>query len=99
MAEKMITLGRRAIFTQTSSFCVSVQGTMWSPYCLKQIARNADRVGGYTRVLKTGPRRGDGSEMAILNSFKEKRNTSRREPSTFLFCDGIKTSLTHRFRV
>ncbi len=26
----------------------------------------ADRQGGYTRVLKIGPRRGDGAEMAIL---------------------------------
>jgi large subunit ribosomal protein L17 len=26
----------------------------------------ADRNGGYTRVLKVGPRRGDGAEIAIL---------------------------------
>ena len=26
----------------------------------------AERNGGYTRILKTGPRRGDGAEKAIL---------------------------------
>jgi large subunit ribosomal protein L17 len=29
-------------------------------------ARFADRPGGYTRILRLGPRRGDGAEMAIV---------------------------------
>ncbi|MBQ6528335.1 MAG: hypothetical protein IJI38_07410, partial [Clostridia bacterium] len=34
----------------------------------KYKARNAEKqcVGGYTRMYKVGPRRGDGAEMVIL---------------------------------
>ena len=32
----------------------------------KLFSKYADRNGGYTRVTKIGPRRGDGAEMAVI---------------------------------
>jgi large subunit ribosomal protein L17 len=32
----------------------------------KLMPRTAERPGGYTRVLKIGPRQGDGAEMVLV---------------------------------
>ena len=67
LTDKMITLGKAntlASKRQALSF-LKKEAVVYKLFTL--IAPNyEDRNGGYTRVLKIGPRRGDGAEMAII---------------------------------
>ena len=67
MAEKMITLGKKkglANYRQANSFITreDVAKKLFDEVAVKY----ADREGGYTRVTRIGPRRGDAAEMAVL---------------------------------
>ena len=42
--------------------------------------RFEDRPGGYTRILRLGPRYGDSTEMAILELVERKRAARKRKP-------------------
>ena len=67
VAEKMITLAKKndlAAYRQVLSFVTKEDV---AKKLFDQIGpKYADRKGGYTRVLKMGPRRGDAAEMAIV---------------------------------
>jgi len=67
LADKMITLGKTNTLhsrRQALSF-VTKKDVVYKLF--EEIApKYAERNGGYTRVLKAGPRRGDGAEMAII---------------------------------
>lgn len=67
IAEKMITLAKKnnlATYRQALSFITKedVAKKLFDEIGPKY----ADRNGGYTRVLKMGPRRGDAAEMAYI---------------------------------
>ena len=67
MAEKMITLGKKkglANYRQAMSFITreDVAKKLFDEVAVKY----ADREGGYTRVTRIGPRRGDAAEMAVI---------------------------------
>lgn len=67
MAEKMITLGKRGDLHARRQALAYIYDEDVVKKLFDEIApRYSDRNGGYTRVLKLCPRRGDGTEMAIL---------------------------------
>ena len=67
MAEKMITLGKRGDLHARRQALAYIFDASVVTKLFEEIAPEyADRQGGYTRILKKGPRRGDGAEMAII---------------------------------
>ncbi len=67
MAEKMITLAKRGDLHARRQVLAYVYDEDVVTKLFEEIGpKYAERNGGYTRVLKVGPRRGDGAEIAIL---------------------------------
>jgi len=67
LAEKMITLGRtNTLHAKRQALAFITKEDVVKKLFDEISPRYADRNGGYTRVLRTGPRRGDAAEMAII---------------------------------
>ena len=65
--EKVITLAKRDTLHARRQAAAYLQ----EPAAVKKLfdtvgPRFADRAGGYTRIVRLGPRRGDGAELAII---------------------------------
>ena len=67
VAEKMITLGKRGdLHARRQALSYIYDETVVTKLFEELGPRYADRNGGYTRILKLGPRRGDCAEMVFL---------------------------------
>lgn len=67
MAEKMITLAKKGdLHARRQVLAYVLDETVVTDLFENIAPKYAERNGGYTRILKTGPRRGDGAEKAIL---------------------------------
>ena len=67
LAEKMITLGKKNTLATYRKALSYITKEDVANKLFKEIApKYADRNGGYTRVTRLGPRRGDAAEMAVI---------------------------------
>ena len=67
VVEKMITLGKKGNLAAYRRAMAFVTKEDVAQKLFKEIApKYADRNGGYTRVTRTGARRGDAAEMAVI---------------------------------
>lgn len=67
LAEKMITKARKGDLHSRRIVLKTIKDNAVVTKLFDEVApRYAERPGGYTRIVKTGPRRGDGAEMAVI---------------------------------
>ncbi|MBR4720699.1 MAG: 50S ribosomal protein L17 [Clostridia bacterium] len=67
LAEKMITLGKtNTLHSRRQALEFITKEDVVTKLFAEIAPKYAERNGGYTRILKTGPRRGDAAPMAIL---------------------------------
>ena len=67
MTEKMITLGKAGDLHSKSQVFSYVTKEEVAKKLFDEIApKYAERKGGFTKIIKIGPRRGDAAEMAII---------------------------------
>jgi len=67
MAEELVTLGKRGDLHARRQAIAALRSSVMAHILFSEIApRFVDRPGGYTRVVKLGPRQGDAAPMAYL---------------------------------
>ena len=72
VAEKMITLGKKNTLASYRQALAYITKEDVAKKLFDEIApKYENRNGGYTRIYKLGPRRGDAAEMAIITLVEE----------------------------
>ena len=94
LAEKMITIAKEDTLANRRNVMAFITKESVTNKLFKEIApKYADRNGGYTRITKLGPRRGDAAEMAIIELI------CRLLPAAFLrFAGSVNSSLLRKRR-
>jgi large subunit ribosomal protein L17 len=80
VAERMISRARQDSVANRRLIARSIQDKAVLAKLFKDIGpRFASRPGGYTRILKLGPRYGDSSEMVLLELVERKERAPRKK--------------------
>lgn len=94
--DKMITLGKRGDLSARRTALAFVKSKEAMAKLFGELAeRYQERQGGFSRILKLGPRRGDGAEMALIllvgkpddpfaEESKPRRRGGKKEPKAVL---------------
>jgi large subunit ribosomal protein L17 len=80
VAERMITLGKREDLHARRQAAAYVRDRMVVRSLFDTLSsRYAGRSGGYTRIVRLGPRKGDGAEMALIELVDTKKPVRREK--------------------
>lgn len=91
LVERSITLGKNALTAETPEKQLHSRRQAIKKlgnndavgYLFEEVApKYKERNGGYTRILRTGPRRGDAAEMCILQLVEEEIAPKKKSKST-----------------
>ena len=90
VVEKMITLGKKKGLANYRKALAYITKEDVAHKLFEEIApKYAERNGGYTRVTRIGPRRGDAAEMS--SNWSKKEYPLRLKTEGVLFCAGKRT--------
>ncbi|MBK7947220.1 MAG: 50S ribosomal protein L17 [Deltaproteobacteria bacterium] len=80
VAEKMITLGKRGTLHARRQALATIRSKEVTAKLFDELAgRYRTRAGGYTRIVKLGPRPGDAAPMALIELVDRTAPTSQKE--------------------